>query len=219
MSDDTTYQNTSGENVEVNDTTSITRGREGGTALGLQQVDGENFDKNRTYYNTAAEYAPIDEGQSGTLAADNRDDNQRSDEKTARDGIDKSEITVNDATNESPSENIRKHSTKKSRKVPSLYDEQLYSMVGPGDRTSNGSHYDKTPSSTSLAQKERPKNKTKEYLKCGIPSVLVFLFTVGVGITLHQFGMLPKITNIATPGRCDYVILCPQQSYSIVSSD
>ena len=87
-------------------------------------------------------------------------------------------------------------------------------MVGPGDRTSNGSRYDKTPSSPSLTKKQRSKNKMKQCLKCGIPSILVFLAAVGVGITLHHFGMIPKMINIVTPGRWDYVNLC--QHHSII---
>ena len=198
MSDDTTYQNTSAENAEVNDETTNTTGPEGGATRVLQQVDGENFDKHRIYYNTAAEYAPIDEEESGTVAADNVHVNKQADEKTDRDGNDTAEITLNDATNVTPTENIRKHSTKKTRKVPSFYDDQLYSMVGPGDRTSNGSRYDKTPSSPSPPKKQRQKNKMKQCLKCGIPSVLVFFTTVGLGFTLHHFGMIPKIINIVT---------------------
>ena len=207
MTDCTMYQNTSAENAEVNDETKNTTGPEGGTTRVLQQVDGENFDKHRIYYNTAAEYAPIDEEESGTVAADNVDVNQQAGENTDRDGNGTAEITLNDAPNEAPAENIRKHSTKKTRKVPSFYDDQLYSMVGPGDRTSNGSRYDKTPSSPSLTKKQRSKNKMKQCLKCGIPSVLVFLTTVGVGITLHHFGMIPKMINIVTPGRWDYINL------------
>ena len=213
MSYDTTYQNTSAENAVVKDETSNTTGLGGGTTCVLQQVDGENFDNHRVYYNTAAEYAPIDEEESGTVAADNLHVNKQADEKTDRAGNDTTEITLNDATNETPTENIRKKSTKKARTVPSFYDDQLYSMVGPGDRTSNGSRYDKTPSSPSLTKKQRSKNKMKQCLKCGIPSVLVFLTTVGVGITLHHFGMIPKMMSIVTPGRWWYYVnLCQHHS-------
>ena len=214
MSDDTTYQNTSAENVEVNDEIKNTTGPEGGTTRVLQQVDGENFDKHRVYYNTAAEYAPIDEEESDTVAANNVHVNKQADDKRDRDGNDTTDITSNHATNETPTENIRKYSAKKTRKVPSFYDDQLYSMVGPGDRTSNGSRYDKTPSSPSLPKKQRSKNKMKQCLKYGIPSLLVFLITVGVGITLHHFGMFPKMINIGTPGRLDHVYLC--QHHSII---
>ena len=64
MTDCTMYQNTSAENAETNDETPNTTVLEGGTKRGLQQVDGENFDNHRIYYNTAAEYAPIDEEES-----------------------------------------------------------------------------------------------------------------------------------------------------------
>ena len=166
MSDDTTYQNTSAENAEVNDETTNTTGHEGGTTCVLQQVDDESLDKHRKYYNTAAENAPIDEEESGTVVADTVHVNKQADEKTHRDGNDTAEITLNDATSETPTESIRKTSTKKTRNVPSFYDDQLYSMVGPGDRTSNDSRHDKTPSSPSLPKKQRPKNKMKQCLKC-----------------------------------------------------
>ena len=68
MTDSTMYQITSAENAEINDETPNTTVLEGGTTRGLQPVDGENFNKHRIYYNTAAEYAPIDEEESGTIA-------------------------------------------------------------------------------------------------------------------------------------------------------
>ena len=202
MSSDTTYQNDSAENAESSDATSITTGPDDGSTIEMQQVDREIFDSPKTYYNTEAEYAPVYDEGSITEAVNDLHVAQRPDDKTNIDDSVIAEIPPHDATNETPTVHTRQQSTKKSRKVPSFYDDQLYSMVGPGDRTSsNGSHDDTISSSPSLSNKKRPKKKIKECLKCGIPSVLVFLTTIGVAIILHHFGMFPNINTTVKPGR------------------
>ena len=205
MSSNTTYQNISPENVEVGDKKSTTIGPEG---------------IYYTYYNTAAEYAPIAEEESGTVAADNAQVIQRPDENTGTDGSDTAKVPVNDAppnqqtvNDDTLPDDIGKQSTKKSRKAPSFYDNEMYSMVGPEDNaSSNGSQDDKASSRQSLSKKKRPKKKMKACLKYGIPTAMVFLTTIVVAVTLRHFGMFPNIIDMIIPGRWHSVYL-RQQTY------
>ena len=204
MSSADTYYNTSAEYAEVSYDLSSTGGAGDEKTIPPTDVDHNNPDGNVTYYNIDSELAEYSNDAPNTAMDSKEDDiashdtEKHSNGSRAEDDVSDEESTV------THSEIIRKNTSKTKRKVPSLYDENMYSLAGSGDKESiNGSQHKPEPSSPS-ERKDKPRKQTMNAcLRCRLPIALILLFVVGVGVILYHYKMFPEIFP-ETPSESKY---------------
>ena len=201
MSSAEVYYNTSAEYAEVSYDIPSSGGAGDGTNIQPLDVDRKKHDGNVTYYNTDAEYAeysndvPNEGANSDGQDIVSHDTDKRSNGSNSEDDVSDELSTVT-----SP-EIIRQKTSKTTRKVPSLYDENMYSLAGLGDRESaNGSQKTLEAQSSFKTKDKSEKKRMNACFRCGLPIALVLLSMVGVGVVLHQNKMFAGILKASTQG-------------------
>ena len=131
----------------------------------------------------AEEYAPVDEGEDkSSTDDDNEEDNKSVEDTSGSEGSEKSNARKKDDVEVTirPTPNDHSRKGKSNRKVPSMYDENLYALPDNEEETS----INQTPTLRTSSPEQTPKRRYPERKFACIVLGMLFL-SAGVGGAIY----------------------------------